>query len=426
MIENSSRKLKFSRFLVLFFLTLFLVCAFGIGYRVGLRQSSLSSVSPQEGRLVGQKSGAPVLEQDVDFKIFWNVWKEIKERYYQTPISDRELYYGSLKGLLSGLHDPYSVYFDPDEAKKFISDLNESCVGIGAQIGIKDEKLKVVAPLENSPAMKAGVLSGDWIVLIDQKETNGMSVEEAVSLIHGEEGTEVILQISRIGSSDLKEIKIKREKITIDSVKWKIEEGNIMHISISSFNGDTSDLFNKAVQEALTKNVKGIVLDLRGNPGGLLVTAVNIASAWVGYDPIVVEKSREKTNVFKGVTAPRLNGIKTVVLVDGGSASASEIVSGALQDGGYATLIGTKTFGKGVVQDYQDLPDGSALKITTAEWFTPKGRSIHKTGLEPDIKVDFDVEAFKKNSHDNQKQTARDVLNGTYKPPVERPVTDKK
>ena len=253
-----------------------------------------------------------------------------------------------------------------------------------------------------------------------------MSVEEAVSLIRGEEGTELKLQISRDGLSDLKEVKLKREKITVDSVKWKMETGNIMNISISTFNGDTSDLFNKAIQEALTKNAKGIILDLRGDPGGLLTTAVNVASAWVGYDPVVLEKSRTKTNTFNGVTAPRLNGIPTVVLVDGGSASASEIVSGALQDGGYAKLVGAKTFGKGVVQDYQDLPDGSALKITTAEWYTPKGRSINKTGIEPDIKVEFDADAFKKNGHDNQKQAALDVLNGTYKPPVARPVATKK
>ena len=164
-------------------------------------------------------------------------------------------------------------YFDPDEGKKIHFRPNGRLLSRSTDWHQR-EKLSG-SPLKIRP-MKA-VFYRDWIVLIDQKETNGMSVEEAVSLIHGEEGTEVILQISRIGSSDLKEIKIKREKITIDSVKWKIEEGNIMHISISSFNGDTSDLFNKAVQEALTKNVKGIVLDLRGNPGGLLVTAVNIA-----------------------------------------------------------------------------------------------------------------------------------------------------
>lgn len=405
---------------------MFLLVTFGIGYKLGDAHAIKTATSDGEGKVLGQGSVSSMLDTDVDFKNFWDIWSEVKAKYYQTPVSDKALYYGSLKGLLGGLNDPYSVYFDPEEAKKFLSDLNESFVGIGAQIGIKEKKLTVIAPLENSPASRAGILSGDWIVTINGKETNGMSTEEAVSLIRGEEGTEVTLQISRDGLNDLKEVKIKREQITIDSVKWKMETGNIMNISISTFNGDTSDLFNTAVQEALTKNVKGIILDLRGDPGGLLTTAVNVASAWVGYDPVVLEKSRAKTNSFNGVTAPRLAGIPTVVLVDGGSASASEIVSGALQDGSYAKLIGTKTFGKGVVQDYQDLPDGSALKITTAEWFTPLGRSINKIGIEPDINVDFDVDAFKKNGHDNQKQTALDVLNGTYKPLVARPAADKK
>lgn len=184
-------------------------------------------------------------------------------------------------------------------------------------------------------------------------------------------------------------------------------------------------MFGNAIQDALSKNVKGIILDLRSNPGGLLTSAVDVASAWVGYDQIVSEKGKTSANTFNGVTAPRLNGIPTVVLVDGGSASASEIVSGALQDYGYAKLVGTKTFGKGSVQDYQDLPDGSAIKITVAEWFTPKGRNINKTGIEPDIKVEFDQDAYKKNQHDNQKQTARDILLGTYKPKVSSSSTSK-
>ncbi|MCX6714658.1 MAG: S41 family peptidase [Candidatus Uhrbacteria bacterium] len=404
--------------LVGLFCFLFLIVSFSGGYFIGESQAARKIVPIGEARVTGQGSVSAALAKDIDFKNFWDIWNLSKEKFYKQPVSDKDLYYGALKGLVSGLHDPYSVYFDPEEAKKFNEDLSESFVGIGAQIGIKDERLTVIAPLDDSPATKAGLQSGDWIVTIDGTETSGMSVEEAVSKIRGEDGTSVTLQVSRKGLDVLKEIKIIRQKITVDSVKWKIEDGNIMTISISTFNGDTSSLFSNAVQEALSKNVKGIILDLRGDPGGLLTAAVDVASAWVGYDPVVSEKGKSVGNTFNGVTAPRLSGIPTVVLVDGGSASASEIVSGALQDYAYAKLVGVKTFGKGSVQDYQDLPDGSAIKITTAEWFTPKGRNINKTGIEPDVNVVFDAEAYKKNQHDNQKQTARDVLLGTYKPAV--------
>lgn len=408
-----------SKVLLVLFCALFLLLAFSGGYFIGESHAARTFVPEGEARVVGQGSLSPSLAKDIDFRDFWNIWNLTKEKFYKQPVSDKDLYYGALKGLVSGLHDPYSVYFDPDEARKFNEDLNESFVGIGAQIGIKGERLTVVAPLDDSPAQKAGLLPGDWIVSIDKLETLGMSVEEAVSKIRGEAGTEVVLQISRKGLDLLKEIKIIRQKITVDSVKWKIEDGDLMVISISTFNGDTASLFTSAIQEALSKNVKGIVLDLRSNPGGLLTSAVDVASAWVGYEPIVSEKGQSASNVINGVTAPRLHGIPTVVLVDGGSASASEIVAGALQDYGYAKLIGTTTFGKGSVQDYQELPDGSAIKVTTAEWFTPKGKNINKTGIEPDIKVEFDLEAYKKNEHDNQKQTAREVLLGTYKPTTE-------
>lgn len=408
-----------AKVLIVLFCSLFIILSFSGGYVIGESHAARTLVPEGQARVTNQGSVSSALSDDVDFRNFWNIWNLSKEKFYQQPVSDKDLYYGALKGLVSGLHDPYSVYFDPEEAKRFNSDLNESFVGIGAQIGIKEEKLTVIAPLEDSPAAIAGLRSGDWIVSIDGTDTIGVSVEEAVTKIRGEEGTEVTLQISRTGTDSLKEIKIIRKKITVDSVKWKLEDQNIMTISISTFNADTVPLFHNAVQEALSKNVKGIILDLRGNPGGLLTSAVDVASAWVGYESIVSEKGKTSGNTFNGVTAPRFNGIPTVVLVDGGSASASEIVSGALQDYGYAKLVGTKTFGKGSVQDYQDLADGSAIKITTAEWYTPKGRNINKTGIEPDIKVDFDADTFNKNQHDNQKQTARDILLGTYKPAAE-------
>ena len=384
---------------------LIIVLSFVIGYFVGGARSTQ--------KLIPELQGQTAIENKVDFQQFWDVWNFAKTSYYKQPVSDEDLYYGALKGILEGLGDPYSVYFDPKDAEEFISSLNGSFSGIGAEIGIRDEKLVIVAPIVDAPAARAGIQPGDWIVMIDGVETLGMSVDEAVSKIRGDAGTQVKMSVSRNGLDSLTEITITREKIVIDSVKWKIDENNIMRISISTFNDDTAELFLDAIQETLTKNVRGIIFDLRSNPGGLLTSAIDIASAWVGYQPIVIEKAQENAQTFKGMSAARLVGIPTVVLVNGGSASASEIVSGALQDYGVAKLVGTQTFGKGSVQDYRELSDGSAVKVTTATWYTPKGRTIHETGITPDIVISFTLDEFKQGI-DPQLDVAIKIILGTY------------
>ncbi len=404
-----------SRTVIILTISLVTIVAFSLGFFIGGERGERSVVPAGEGVVTSQGAIARQLEDDVDFKQFWNVWNFIKDSYHSQPVSDKELYFGAMKGLVAGLKDPYSIYFSPDEASAFISNLEGSFQGIGAEIGIKDEKLQIVAPLDDSPAQRAGVRPGDWIVLIDELKTIGMTVEEAVTHIRGEKGTEVVLTVSREGNDELTEIPITRDKIVINSVKWEIDENNFMLISMSTFNDDTVPLFNEAIQDALTKQVDGIILDLRSNPGGLLTAAIDVAAAWAGYQPVVIERAQEKALSFKGLTAPRLEDIPTVVLVNGGSASGSEIVAGALQDYGFATIVGTQTFGKGSVQDYRELPDGAAVKITTALWYTPEGRSIHETGIEPDIKVNFTIEQYE-DGLDPQKDTAIEVLLGTYQP----------
>ncbi|TAL51324.1 S41 family peptidase [Patescibacteria group bacterium] len=392
---------------------LVVIVTFSFGYIIGKDRGVASVVPEGEGQVVGQGDVPSYLAQDVDFKQFWEIWNFVKGEFYRQPVSDIDLYYGSLKGLVSGLDDPYSVYFDPEEAKEFAASLEGSFEGIGAEIGIKDDRLQLVAPLDGLPADQAGLLPGDWIVLIDGVETTGMSVESAVTRIRGEKGTQVVLTIAREGVDGLVDYTITRDKIVIDSVKWSVDDQNVMTISITTFNHDTSGLFSEAIQEALTSGVTGMILDLRSNPGGLLTTAIDIASAWVGYDDVVIERSQSDVRSFSGVSAPRLQGIPTVVLVNGGSASASEIVSGALQDYGYATIVGTQTFGKGSVQDYRELDDGSAVKITTAVWYTPNGRSINEEGIAPDVVVEFTPEEYQAGI-DPQDQTAREILAGTY------------
>ena len=394
---------------VLLTLLLFISISFALGMIFGEQRAIRAAVPEGEGEIIGVGELPAYLADDIEFQQFWDVWNLVKERFYKQPVSEKELFYGAMKGMVSATGDDYTVYFDPEDAEMFSSSLEGSFEGIGAEIGIRDERLQIIAPLPETPAQQAGLQPADQIVMVDGVETVGMTVEEAVTRIRGEKGSTVTLTIYREGEDGLLEVPIVRDKIVIDSVKYEMGDNGIMQISIHTFNGDTNKLFNEAVNEALSQGAEGILLDLRSNPGGLLTSAIDIASAWVGYDTVLIEKKQSDQDAYRGVTAPRLKDIPTVVLVNEGSASASEIVSGALQDYGLATVIGMQTFGKGSVQDYRELPDGSAVKITVAEWFTPNGRSINEMGLTPDIEIDFTLEDFHA-ERDPQKEKALEIL----------------
>ncbi len=400
---------RFPRPLLVVILLFCVSAVFTVGMVLGRQQGARASVPEGEGRVLNQGDVPAFLSEDIDFREFWVVWNLVKETYFRQPVSDKALYYGALKGMVSSAGDPYTVYFDPSEAQAFTESLEGTFDGIGAEIGIKDGQLQIVAPLPDSPAERAGLKPGDALYLIDGVDTAGMAVEEAVLRIRGERGTSVTLTIGRDGLADLMEVSIVREKIVVDPVKWEMDAQGVMTIAVRTFNDDTNRLFNAAVNEALTGGAKGIILDLRSNPGGLLNSAVEVASAWVGYQTVVIEKTRDESRPFAGILAPRLSGIPTVVLVNGGSASASEIVAGALQDYGLAQVVGEQTFGKGSVQDYRDLPDGSAVKITIAEWLTPDGRSINETGITPDTAVELTLEDFNA-QRDPQKEKAVEIL----------------
>lgn len=388
-------------------LAILLLClGFAAGNVFGRQEAARAMVPSGEGHVVHREADSSA--KDIDFKGFWDVWDLVKDRYYQQPVSDQALYYGALHGMVEAAGDPYTVYFDPEEAKAFNADLNRSFEGIGANIGVKEEQLQIISALPGTPAEAVGLKTGDAILAIDGVDTTGMPVEEAVSKIRGKAGTSVDLLIFTEGDAAPRTLSIKRETIARDSVEWKIENG-IATISIYTFNGDTDRLFSEAVNATLTEGAEGVILDLRGNPGGLLSSAVNVASAWAGYQTIVTEKGRNGITPSHGIAAPRLEGIPTVVLVDGGSASASEIVAGALQDYGLATIVGTQTYGKGSVQDYRDLPDGAAVKITFAEWFTPNDRTIHEVGITPDTVVEYTADDAHADS-DPQKAKALEIL----------------
>jgi carboxyl-terminal processing protease len=402
--------------------------AFLAGFSVAKPGGAISSrllASSATDTVIGVGSDPPSdISTPADFKEFWDLWRELKEKYYQQPVSDKQLFYGAMSGLASSLNDPYTVFFEPKSAQDFSDSLQGKFDGIGAEIGIQDDQLQIIAPLPDTPADKAGLKAGDYILGIDKKDTAGMSVEEAVSLIRGKAGTTVVLSIGHIKvekdakgkekqTLDTKDVTLTRAEIQVKSVTTKYLDGNIAQITITNFNTDTADLFSKAVTDALSKDVKGVILDLRNDPGGYLDKATAVAGEWVGDQIVVEERQQGKiTDRYRGTGSGRLKGIPTVVLVNQGSASASEIVTGALQDYGMATIVGTKTFGKGSVQDFfNDFSDKSAVKITIAEWVTPKERSINKVGIQPDVQVDRTEDDYNA-KRDPQLDKAVQILTG--------------
>lgn len=398
--------------------------AYSLGAMGNTAASATDGVKIASFQLRGIGSKPPAeIKTTADFDQFWDLWQLLKTKYYKQPLDEQKMFYGAMEGLVASMGDPYTVFFEPKVAKEFSDSLEGKFEGIGAEIGIKDEQLQIVAPLPDSPSDKAGLRAGDAILQIDATSTEGMTVERAVSLIRGKKGTEVTLTIGRIKIiKDVKgketsepsrfDVTIVRDTIVVKSVRTTFLRDNIARIEITNFNSDTSVEFSKAVDQVIAKDAKGVIIDMRNNPGGFLDRATAVAGEWVG-DQVVVTERRQGVTVdeYHGTGRGRLKGMPTIVLVNEGSASASEIVAGALQDYGAARLVGKKTFGKGSVQDYTELAGGTAVKITVAEWLTPKGRFINDVGIEPDITVERTEEDYHA-ERDPQLEKALDLLTG--------------
>jgi len=351
----------------------------------------------------------------VDFALFWDVWSKVQDEFVnRSKLDYQKMAYGAISGMLGALDDPYTVFLSPEENKEFSQSMQGNLEGIGAEIGDRKGVVTIISPLKDSPAMKAGLKAGDKIFKINDKTAVGLSVEEAVSLIRGPKGTEVALGILRDDWSEIKEFKITRAVINIPIVKLETKQlgdKKIAHLALYQFTDNSVVEFEKSVQEILSSDAKGLVLDLRGNPGGYLESAVEMASWFLPEGQVVVSEDfgNGKKEDHKSFGINKLGSLPTVILIDQGSASASEILAGALRDNLKIKLVGEKSFGKGSVQKLENMSSGTALKVTVAKWLTPSGHCIAEQGLEPDIKVGYSIEDAE-NGRDPQLDKALELL----------------
>ena len=351
--------------------------------------------------------------EGVDFSLFWKVWDTLKEKYVDSnQLDSKKLFYGSIKGMMQATGDPYTAFLDPEENKEFNEDITGRFEGIGAELGIKNKILTVIAPLEDSPAEKSGLRAGDKIIKINGETAAEISIDEAVDKIRGPKGTKVKLTVFRNGDAEAREIEITREIINVKSVKFELKEDNIAYFKIIKFGEETDKEFSLAVKRALSRGAKKVILDMRNNPGGYLDAAVNMAGKMIPKGNIVVieENSRGKRKEIYAKGGDVLSRMETVVLINMGSASASEILAGALRENrDNVTVVGETSYGKGSVQEFINLPQGTAVKITVSKWLTPKGEQINEKGIKPDIEVKMSYEDFE-NDRDPQLEKALEVL----------------
>ena len=334
----------------------------------------------------------------MNFELFWSVWDMVSANYLNRPVDSQKMLYGAISGMVNALGDPYTTFLPPQVNEAVTSSLNNTYQGIGAELGLKDGQLMVVAPLDGSPAKEAGIRKGDKIFEIDGTSTYGVTITEAVVKIRGDAGTIVKLKIQH-EEEDPKVLEITRGVIKMDSVTWEDKGNGTIYIRVSRFGEDTNKQWDSVVKQINENAVEldAIILDLRGNPGGYMLGAVHIASDFFSEKPVLYEQTALGEDIPLDTEKRKANFEKVpsvLVLIDEGSASASEILAAALKDHIKATLVGKKSFGKGTVQEAKDFKDGSGIHITTAKWLTPTKEWVHDKGIEPDIQVDFSEDDF--------------------------------
>jgi len=382
------------RGIVIFTLLVVISAVFGAGFYFG---ESQKPALPPEG-IINAELGKPA---GVDFSLFWEAWRTLEENFVDHSKMDyQKMLYGAISGMTSSLKDPYTVYMPPEDAKIFKEDVSGEFSGVGMEIGVRQSQLTVIAPLEGTPAQRAGLRAGDKIIKIDDTYTTDMTSDEAVKLIRGERGTKVVLTIFREGWPQSQEFEITRDVIEVPAVKWEMKDGNIAYINLYQFSETATSAFNKIAAEILASSANSIILDLRDDPGGYLEVAQDIAGLFLEKGELVTTEDfggAAENQEYRTSGSGQLSSYPLVVLINQGSASASEILAGALRDNRGVKLVGVQSFGKGSVQTLKELTRGS-IKITVAKWLTPNGTLIDKEGLKPDTEIKLtedDIDAGK-------------------------------
>ena len=372
---------------------------------------------PEIEKVIGLSNKETQVITETDFSPFWKVWNTINEKYPKADkLIDKNKVYGAISGLVGSLDDPYSVFFGPDEAKDFEDEIAGNFTGIGMEVGMKDKILTVIAPLKDTPAYRANIKSGDKILKIDKIVTSGLSIEKAIKLIRGEKGTTVALTIFREENKDPMEIKIVRDVINIPTLDTEFRPDGIFVIKLYSFSANSASLFRNAIKSFAESGTEKLLLDLRGNPGGYLDSAVDISSWFLPNGKTIVTEDYgddKKPEIFRSRGYNVFNDkLKFVILIDSGSASASEIVAGAMQNHGRAKLVGSQSFGKGSVQEAIKITPDTLLKITVAKWLTPNGTSISEKGLTPDYPVEITKKDLEKKKDPQLDKAVELLLSG--------------
>lgn len=380
------------------------------------RIADLFDVSTGSGQIVKTDP-----EKEVDISLLWSVWRLLSKHYVAPEkMEARTMVYGAVEGMVAALGDPYTLFMTPSDTREFENSLSGTLEGIGAQLDLKDGRVLVIAPIKGSPAEKAGLQPKDEIVSVDAKPVHDLSLENVVSFIRGAKGTIVVLEIARAGVTSPIKMSVTRDAIHVPSVESKVIKtatGSLGYIALNQFGDDSVSELQKAIRAFPVKDLKGIILDLRFNGGGYLDGAVSLVSMFQKSGEVVTVSRRDSDpEVHVVMGSPLLPDLPLVVLINGGSASASEITAGALQDNKRATIIGTQSFGKGTVQEIIELPGGSSLRVTTAHWLTPSGHDLGKKGVTPDIIIDHTIEQYK-SGYDPQLLAAEAWLT-EYKAPL--------
>lgn len=381
------------------------VLLFGSGYKAGEYKSTLNKSSKSSLTIFNPSSSSSIRKtaaKEMDFSLFWDTWNQIETKYVdQKKVDPQKMYYGAIKGMVAAVGDQYTFFLTPEENKQTKDDLGGKFEGIGAQLGMESGSITVVAPLKNSPSERAGLKPGDIITKVNGESVIGWVLPQAVAKIRGEKGTKVKLKISR-GVREF-EVEIMRDTIKVESVEITLNEqkkdcgticGDVAYLKLNQFGENTVDEWEQKVEEIKskwdTRAISGVVLDLRDNPGGYLESSVYLAGEFLPKGALVVRQESPALG-NKDYTVMRtgsLLNIPLVVMINKGSASAAEILAGALRDHKRAKLIGEKSFGKGSVQEAMDLQDGAGLHVTVAKWILPKGDWINHKGIEPEVKVE--------------------------------------